>query len=334
MGTILVWVISGPLFGYSDTWQLVINTGTTIVTFLMVFVIQNTQNRDTAAMHIKIDELIRVTGKARNILLDLEELDDKTLETLRTDYEGLGGKAKSRAKAPEHHQGGAEAAGPVAGKEAVLSVGEKEPSPVKGKGKVKPSLPKRFYKDVAVTEDGAGVALKLDGKPVRTPGKAPLVLPTRALADAVAEEWRAQGERIDPATMPLTKLANSAIDGVAGREPAVIDDIMSHAASDLVCYRAPGPPGLVEAQTKHWDPVLAWAKDTLGAPLKLGQGVVHVAQPQASLDRIRAGARRARRVQPGRAPCHDRADRLGPARARRGARASDAGGGVGGRPCR
>lgn len=97
---ILMWAVTGPLFGYSDTWQLVINTGTTIITFLMVFVIQNTQNRDTAAMHIKIDELIRVTGKARNILLDLEELDDKTLETLRTDYEGLAQKAKSRAKAP------------------------------------------------------------------------------------------------------------------------------------------------------------------------------------------------------------------------------------------
>jgi low affinity Fe/Cu permease len=97
---ILVWSITGPIFGFSDTWQLVINTGTTIITFLMVFVIQNTQNRDTAAMHIKIDELIRVTGKARNILLDLEELDDKTLETLRLDYEGLASKAKSRAKAP------------------------------------------------------------------------------------------------------------------------------------------------------------------------------------------------------------------------------------------
>ena len=101
VAVILVWAITGPLFGYSDTWQLVINTGTTIVTFLMVFVIQNTQNRDTAAMHIKIDELIRVTGKARNILLDLEELDDKTLETLRLDYEGLASKAKARAKAPD-----------------------------------------------------------------------------------------------------------------------------------------------------------------------------------------------------------------------------------------
>jgi low affinity Fe/Cu permease len=100
VATIVIWGLLGPVFGYSDTWQLVINTGTTIITFLMVFVIQNTQNRDTAAMHIKIDELIRVTGKARNILLDLEELDDQTLEALRLDYEALASKAKSRAKAP------------------------------------------------------------------------------------------------------------------------------------------------------------------------------------------------------------------------------------------
>ena len=163
-------------------------------------------------------------------------------------------------------------------------MGEKERGLATGKGNVKPSLPKRFYKDVAVADDGA---LLLDGKPVRTLGKAPLTLPSRALADAVAGEWRAQGERIDPTTMPLTKLANSAIDGVVGREQAVIDDIMAHAAADLVCYRAPGPQGLVEAQAKHWEPVLAWAKDTLGAPLLLGKGVVHVAQPQASLDRLR-----------------------------------------------
>ena len=151
----------------------------------------------------------------------------------------------------------------------------------------KPNRPKRFYKDVAIKDEGGGVALRLDGKPVRTPGKAPLVLPTRALAEAVAGEWRSQGERIDPATMPLTKLANSAIDGVAGREPAVIDDIVKHAGSDLLCYRAKAPQGLTEAQTKHWDPVLAWARDALAAPLVLGQGVVHVAQPQASLDRLR-----------------------------------------------
>jgi low affinity Fe/Cu permease len=86
---ILVWGISGPLFGFNDTWQLVINTATTIVTFLMVFVIQNTQNRDTVAMQIKLDELIHVTQKASNTLLNLEELDDQELEKLRKDYERL-----------------------------------------------------------------------------------------------------------------------------------------------------------------------------------------------------------------------------------------------------
>lgn len=89
VATLAVWGITGPLFGFSDTWQLVINTATTIITFLMVFVIQNTQNRDTAFMHIKLDELIRVTQKARNVLLDLDHFDDSQLETLRQDYERL-----------------------------------------------------------------------------------------------------------------------------------------------------------------------------------------------------------------------------------------------------
>ena len=89
VATIVVWGITGPLFGFSDTWQLVINTATTIITFLMVFVIQNTQNRDTASLHIKVDELIRVTQKARNVLLDLEELDDRELERLHHDFQQL-----------------------------------------------------------------------------------------------------------------------------------------------------------------------------------------------------------------------------------------------------
>ena len=152
------------------------------------------------------------------------------------------------------------------------------------------SLPKRFYKDVAVKDKGGGGAsLMLDGKPVRTPGKAALTLPARALAEAVAAEWRAQGERIDPTTMPLTRLANSAIDGVMGREPAVVDDIARHAGSDLVCYRAEGPKALVEAQRTYWDPLLAFARDELKAPLMLSEGIVHVAQPEASLARIRDG---------------------------------------------
>ena len=86
---IVIWAITGPVFGFSDTWQLIINTGTTIVTFLMVFLIQNTQNRDTEAMHVKLDELIRATRGAHNALLDLEELDEKTLEAFRARYEAL-----------------------------------------------------------------------------------------------------------------------------------------------------------------------------------------------------------------------------------------------------
>jgi low affinity Fe/Cu permease len=91
---IFIWAFMGPMFGFSDSWQLVINTGTTIVTFLMVFLIQNTQNRDTQALHLKLDELIRVTKGARNVLLDLEELDDEQLERLRLVYERLGQKAR------------------------------------------------------------------------------------------------------------------------------------------------------------------------------------------------------------------------------------------------
>jgi chaperone required for assembly of F1-ATPase len=149
------------------------------------------------------------------------------------------------------------------------------------------SLPKRFYKEVTTKSEGEGVSVRLDGKPVRTPAKAPLILPNTALAEAVAAEWRAQGERIDPETMPLTKLADSTIDGVRGREDAVLGDILRYAGSDLVCYRAEGPPGLAVAQAKHWDPMLDFAKDRLAAPLRLAQGVVPAEQPPASLDAIK-----------------------------------------------
>ena len=152
----------------------------------------------------------------------------------------------------------------------------------------KAALAKRFYKDVAVKDEGlGGASLLLDGKPVRTPGKAPLILPNRALAEAVAEEWRRQGTRIDPGTMPLTRLANSVIDGVKGREAAVIGDILGYAGSDLVCYRAEGPEPLVALQAKHWEPVVAFAKSDLGAPMQLAAGVMHVAQPEASLQEIK-----------------------------------------------
>jgi chaperone required for assembly of F1-ATPase len=150
-----------------------------------------------------------------------------------------------------------------------------------------PSHPKRFYDQVAIEDEGGGVAVLLDGRPVRTPGKAPFVLPNAALAEAVAEEWRGQGTRIDPETMPLTRLANSVIDGVKGAEGAVVDDILNYARSDLLCYRAEGPRGLVALQTEHWDPILAWAKQELGAKMRLAEGVMHVEQPPTSLDALR-----------------------------------------------
>jgi low affinity Fe/Cu permease len=96
--TIIIWAATGPMFAYSDTWQLVINTGTTIVTFLMVFLIQRTQNRDTQALHLKLDELIRVTKGARNVMLDLEHMDDEHLKRLRDIYERLGSQARGENK--------------------------------------------------------------------------------------------------------------------------------------------------------------------------------------------------------------------------------------------
>lgn len=97
-GSLLVWAVSGPFFGFSDTWQLVINTGTTIVTFLMVFLIQNTQNRDAEAMQVKLDELIRATRGAKNALLDLEELEENELDKIRSDYEALAEKARNEIR--------------------------------------------------------------------------------------------------------------------------------------------------------------------------------------------------------------------------------------------
>lgn len=147
--------------------------------------------------------------------------------------------------------------------------------------------PRRFYSQVGViaAEQGA-LAVTLDGRTARTPGKKPLAAPTRALAEAIAAEWQAQGAEILAESMPLTRLANTAIDGVTGKEPAVRDDILAFSGSDLVCYRATGPDGLVAAQRREWDRVLAWAGSTLGATFLTADGIQHVAQPQAALDAV------------------------------------------------
>jgi len=153
---------------------------------------------------------------------------------------------------------------------------------------MRPVLAKRFYKQASVGERAGVFALLLDGKPAKTPAKHALAMPSRALAEAVAAEWAAQGERIDPATMPLTRLVHAAIDRVADDAAAVAEEIAKYAGSDLLFYRAAEPPGLVAAQAEHWDPVLAWAEQVWGVRLVRSEGMRHVAQPDALLAAVRA----------------------------------------------
>jgi len=154
-------------------------------------------------------------------------------------------------------------------------------------------LPRRFYQAAtiaAVASPGLasqgdigrqGYRLLLDGKALRTPAKADFVVPTRELAAALAAEWQAQQEHIDPASMPLTRLVNSAIDGVAGRQAEVSAEIVKYVLSDLLCYRAADPDELVGRQAGTWDPILAWCQEELGIRLNVTTGIVPVAQPEA-----------------------------------------------------
>jgi chaperone required for assembly of F1-ATPase len=163
-----------------------------------------------------------------------------------------------------------------------------EPIKVPGKEALKPPLPKRFYKDVTVEPRDGGFAVLLDGKPVKTPKKVALAVPTRALADAIAEEWAAQGTHIDPATMPLSKLAITALDGVAANKSEVAADIVKFAGSDLLCYRAKSPDALQRLQAEVWDPVLRWMEAQIGARFVLAEGLMPVEQNQAVRDGIAA----------------------------------------------
>lgn len=139
---------------------------------------------------------------------------------------------------------------------------------------------KRFWADVTVTPDG-GIAL--DGKPVRTPGRVPLVLPTSALAQAVADEWRGVAGEIDPRAMPLTGLANAAIERIAPDPARFATGLAAYAESDLLCYRADSPAELVARQAAAWDPLLDWARTTYGVDFVVTSGVMHQPQPAATL---------------------------------------------------
>jgi len=151
-----------------------------------------------------------------------------------------------------------------------------------GREPMRPALPKRFYQraaaDPAAVEGGYSVLL--DGRAVRTPGKRPLALPTLALAAAVAAEWDAQSGVVDPATMPLTRIANTTLDGVVGAEGPLAADVAAYAMSDLLCYRATAPADLVRRQAGLWDPVVRWAEDRFGLGLAIADGLMPVAQPE------------------------------------------------------
>jgi len=149
---------------------------------------------------------------------------------------------------------------------------------------------KRFFKEAGVTDIDGGFGVALDGKPVRTPAKVPLAVPTRALARAIAQEWQAQGDTIDPRALPLTRLASIALDLVAPRRTAVIAELVNYAGTDLVCYRAEQPPQLAVRQQAVWQPLMDWAALRFDAPLTVTAGILPVSQPPAALKALEAAA--------------------------------------------
>ena len=147
---------------------------------------------------------------------------------------------------------------------------------------------KRFWKDTTVESDGEGFGVRLDGRAVKTPAKAPLIVPTRAMAEAIAAEWDAQEAEIDPTAMPTTRGANAAIDKVRIQHGEVADMLAEYGNSDLLCYRATQPQELVERQALAWDPLLDRAAKELSAPLAPRSGIMHADQEAGSLAELRS----------------------------------------------
>lgn len=171
--------------------------------------------------------------------------------------------------------------------------GEPPADPMKAaRHAMRPPLPKRFYERAWVEERDGAFALTLDGRVARTPARRLLAVPNRALGEAIAAEWAAQGVEIDPAGMPLTRLVNSALDGVADQREAVLDDLVRYAGSDLLCYRGGEPERLARQQGAIWDPILDWARESLDARFVLSEGVMHVDQPATTLAAVRTRAER------------------------------------------
>jgi chaperone required for assembly of F1-ATPase len=146
--------------------------------------------------------------------------------------------------------------------------------------------PKRFWKNTEVAQADGGFTVTLDGRGIKSPAKTPLIVPTRALAEKLAQEWEAQSEKVDPATMPYTRMSNSALDKVATQHAEVADMLAAYGDSDLLCYRADHPAPLVSRQAERWDPLLDWAAQSLGARLEARAGVIHAAQDAQALSAL------------------------------------------------
>ncbi|WP_084572995.1 ATP12 family chaperone protein [Methylocapsa aurea] len=149
------------------------------------------------------------------------------------------------------------------------------------------ALPKRFYAEATASPQDGAFALLLDGRPAKTPARNRLALPTLAAAQELAAEWSRQGELIDPGAMPFTRIVNSAIDGVAREIGATAEEIAKYADSDLVCYRAGAPEALAQAQAAAWDPILAFAREKIGARLICAEGVMFLEQPEPARRAVR-----------------------------------------------
>jgi chaperone required for assembly of F1-ATPase len=167
---------------------------------------------------------------------------------------------------------------------------------------MRPQLPKRFYKQVSISEEArvgdespnvkVGFGIHLDGREVKTPARNPLRLPNQPSAKIIAAEWEAQEELIDAATMPATRLVNTAIDGIAADPQAVLEDMLKFAGSDLICYRASSSPDLIELQNNEWDPVLDWIGEEFGARFETTRSLIQIEQPKEAITSISVALRR------------------------------------------
>jgi len=147
---------------------------------------------------------------------------------------------------------------------------------------------KRFWKEVALAAEVNGFGIHLDGRPVRTPARQTLLVPTQQLAEGIIVEWREVGETIDPKAMPLTGLANAAIDHVRPDPHRFAQDLAKYAEADLICYRVEGPSALIERQQEHWDPLLAWARRRFDVDFRTTTSLMHVPQPTSTVERLRS----------------------------------------------